>query len=91
MKNVGELQARLSTYERALRNLVNERRELDRKQAVLERDRDRRVTERRELSLKDENNRKIEVYKAYAQYMYDTLCALYLEKRRRRGSSLSRQ
>ena len=91
MKNVGELQARLSTYERALRNLVNERRELDRKQAVLERDRDRRVTERQELSLKDENNRKIEVYKAYAQYMYDTLCALYLEKRRRRGSSLSRQ
>lgn len=80
MKNVGELQARLSTYERALRNLVNERRELDRKQAVLERDRDRRVTERQELSLKDENNRKIEVYKAYAQYMYDTLRALYKEK-----------
>lgn len=80
MKNVGELQARLSNYERALRNLVNERRELDRKQALLERDRDRRVTERQELSLKDENNRKIEVYKAYAQYMYDTLRALYREK-----------
>lgn len=80
MKNVGELQARLSTYERALRGLVNERRELDRKQAILERDRDRRVTERQELSLKDENNRKIEVYKAYAQYMYDTLRTLYKEK-----------
>lgn len=80
MKNVGELQARLSNYERALRNLVNERRELDRKQALLERDKERRVTERQELSLKDENNRKIEVYKAYAQYMYETLRDLYKEK-----------
>lgn len=80
MKNVGELQARLSTYERALRNLTNERRELDRKQALLARDKERRETERKELSLKDENNRKIEVYKAYAQYMYATLSALYKEK-----------
>ena len=80
MKNVGELQARLSNYERALRNLINERRDLDRKQALLERDRDRRMTERQELSLQDENNRKIEVYKTYAQYMYDTLRNLYKEK-----------
>lgn len=80
MKNIGELQARLNTYERALRNLTNERRELDRNQAILEKDRDRRITERQELSLKDENNRKIEVYKAYAQYMYDTLHNLYKEK-----------
>lgn len=68
MKNVGELQARLSTYERAIRNLSVERRDLDRNQALLERDKERRETERKELSLKDENNRKIEVYKAYAQY-----------------------
>lgn len=80
MKNVGELQARLSTYERALRNLSVERRELDRNQALLERDKERRETERKELSLKDENNRKIEVYKAYAQYMYTTLLSLYQEK-----------
>ena len=80
MKNVGELQARLSNYERALRNLSVERRELDRNQALLERDKERRETERKELSLKDENNRKIEVYKAYAQYMYTTLRSLYQEK-----------
>ena len=80
MKNVGELQARLSTYERALRNLSVERRDLDRNQALLERDKERRETERKELSLKDENNRKIEVYKAYAQYMYATLLSLYQEK-----------
>lgn len=80
MKNVGELQARLSNYERALRNLAIERRDLDRNQALLERDKERRETERKELSLKDENNRKIEVYKAYAQYMYETLLALYKEK-----------
>ncbi len=80
MKNVGELQARLSKYERALRNLSVEKRELDRKQVILERDKERRETERKELSLKDDNNRKIEVYKAYAQYMYDILFALYKEK-----------
>ena len=80
MKNVGELQARLSTYERALRNLFVERRELDRNQALLERDKERRETERKELSLKDENNRKIEVYKAYAQYMHTILLSLYQEK-----------
>ena len=89
MKNVGELQARLSTYERALRNLSVERRELDRNQALLERDKERRETERKELSLKDENNRKIEVYKAYAQYMYTTL--LSLRKRKTKpGRNLSK-
>lgn len=80
MKNVGELQANLSKYEKALRDLGNERRDLDRRQGALSKDKERRETERQELSLKDENNRKIEVYKAYAQYMYDTLHALYMEK-----------
>ncbi len=80
MKNVGELQANLSKYEKALRDLGNERRDLDRRQGALSREKERRETERQELSLKDENNRKIEVYKAYAQYMYDTLHALYKEK-----------
>ena len=43
-------------------------------------DGERRETERKELSLKDENNRKIEVYKAYAQYMHTILLSLYQEK-----------
>ena len=41
---------------------------------------ERQDTERKELTLKDESNRKIEVYKAYAEYMYNTLSELYNEK-----------
>ena len=40
----------------------------------------RQETERKELTLKDESNRKIEVYKAYAEYMYNNLSKLYTEK-----------
>ena len=80
MQNVGELQVRLSKYQRALRDLANEKRELTMKYGSLTTEKNRRETERNELTLKDENNRKIEVYKAYAQYMYDTLKALYAEK-----------
>jgi len=80
MKNVGELQVRLSTYQKALRDLANERRELDRRHGNITTNKTRQETERNELTLKDENNRKIEVYKAYAQYMYDTLLALYKDK-----------
>lgn len=80
MQNVGELQVRLSKYQRALRDLANEKRELTMKYGSLTTEKTRRDTERKELTLKDENNRKIEVYKAYAQYMYDTLKAIYAEK-----------
>lgn len=80
MEKVGELQKDLMKYERALRQLREERDSLNREKGGLETSRDRRITERHELTLKDENNRKIEVYKAYAQYMYEVLDSLYKEK-----------
>ncbi|APV43669.1 DNA sulfur modification protein DndD [Dehalogenimonas formicexedens] len=80
MINVGELQKDLMKYEKALRDLQSERDNLNREKGRCEMNRDRRNTERNELSLKDENNRKIEIYKAYAQYMYNILSALYTEK-----------
>ncbi|QSZ28068.1 AAA family ATPase [Aceticella autotrophica] len=80
MEKVGELQKDLIKYEKALRQLSEERDNLNRQKGSFETLRDRRITERNELTLKDENNRKIEVYKAYAQYMYDVLDTLYKEK-----------
>lgn len=80
MEKVGELQKDLMKYERALRQLREERDNLNRQKGSHETTRDRRITERNELTLKDDNNRKIEVYKAYAQYMYDVLDVLYKEK-----------
>jgi DNA sulfur modification protein DndD len=80
MEKVGELQKDLMTYEKALRQLRDERDNLNRQKGSFETSRDRRITERNELTLKDANNRKIEMYKAYAQYMFDNLDNLYKEK-----------
>ena len=90
LKNVGELQARLSNYRRALQQLADERRSLTEKLGGLKQEKNRCETERNELSLKDENNRKIEVYKAYAQYMYDTLNQLYAEKEKETREQLEK-
>lgn len=80
MEKVGELQKQLNNYENVLRRLKSERDDLNQKKGAYETSKERRITERNELTLKDENNRKIEVYKAYAQFMYDTLFSLYNEK-----------
>lgn len=80
MPNIGELQKDLMRYEKMLREVRSERDGLNRQKGGFETSRDRKDTERQELTLKDENNRKIEVYKAYAQYMFDSLDKLYKEK-----------
>ena len=80
MENVGELQKNLMKYERRLRELKDERDSKNQLKGSLEKDKERRITERHELSLKDENNKRIEVYKAYTQYMYDSLNSLYKAK-----------
>lgn len=88
MKNVGELQVRLSKYQKALRDLSSEKAMLNQQVGSLTTEKNRRETERNELTLKDDNNRKIEVYKAYAQYMFDTLKALYSDKERETRTQL---
>lgn len=88
MKNVGELQVRLSKYQKALRDLSSEKAMLNQQVGSLTTEKNRRETERNELTLKDDNNRKIEVYKAYAQYMFDTLKTLYSDKERETRTQL---
>ncbi len=80
MERVGELQEKLMKYEGAIRKFHDERDTLNRKKGSFETLRDRCITGRNELTLKDENNRKIETYKAYAQYMYNVLSELYKNK-----------
>lgn len=77
LEKVGELQAKLSRYEKEVRNLQSEFNSLNVKKGGLLTSRTRCETERGELTLKDENNRKIETFKAYAQYMYDVLLDQY--------------
>jgi DNA sulfur modification protein DndD len=80
MPNVGELQKDLMKYEKISRDLDDEAADLNQQKGVSIKERDRIATERHELTLKDENNRRIETYKAYAQYMYDSIDKLYKEK-----------
>lgn len=80
MENVGELQRELKKYERAFSRLTDERDALNQSKGSKETSRDRCDTERNELALKDENNRKIEIYKAYAQYMYNVLLEQYKQQ-----------
>ena len=73
MQNVGELQSRLGKYTKALSDLKSEKDQLNRQHGSKTTERERRETERKELTLKDENNRRIEVYKASVREIEDTI------------------
>lgn len=63
--------------ENTIRNLNNEIKAKTEQLGALKTKQERQKTERAELSLRDDTNRKIEVYKAYAQCIYDELNAGY--------------
>jgi DNA sulfur modification protein DndD len=83
LDDVGKLQAELTKYEKQRRTLKTERSELDSKKGATETSRDRMETERHELTLKDKNNQRIEIYKAYAQYLYDLISEEYKKEENR--------
>jgi len=80
LESIGNLQKDLMKYEKYSRGLNEERNELNQKIGGYKTSRERSITERSELALKDETNKKIEIYKAYAQYMHDDLYSIYKEK-----------
>ncbi len=80
MQNVSQLQQDLMKYERITRDRRRESSELNAQLGSLTTQKERQETERKTLTLKDESNRKIEIYKAYAEYMYNTLSDLYKKK-----------
>ncbi len=83
MDDVGKLQADLMRYQTQLRKLQSDRVSLSGDKRVKETDRDRAETERDKLTLKDENNRRVMIYKAYAQYMHNSLRSRYAEEEKR--------
>ena len=80
MQNVSQLQQDLMKYEKITRDRKREFADLNSSLGSLNTQKERQETERKELTLKDKSNRKIEIYKAYAEYMYNTLSALYTQK-----------
>ncbi|HHX18423.1 MAG TPA: AAA family ATPase [Clostridium sp.] len=77
MESVSRLQQDLMRYERVIRACEDEKNDLNRQIGAITTKKERAETERAELTLRDEKNRKIEIYKAYAQYMYDELSTIY--------------
>lgn len=80
LESVGALQADLSRYERAIKTLDDEKDDLNLKKGGYSTKMKDLEAARQELANKDATNRKVEIYKAYAQYMFDTLSAQYSEE-----------
>lgn len=77
LESVGGLQSELSRYERTIKLLDDEKDSLNQKKGGAITSHKQLEAERKELANKDSANRKIEIYKAYAQYMFDTLSEQY--------------
>lgn len=80
MLNVGELQKKYAFFNNEVRKLRGERERLLEERGGIATKRDRCETNINELILKDENNRRLARFKAYATYMYRYLYSVYSEK-----------
>lgn len=80
MLNVGELQKKYAFFCNEVRKLRGERDRLLEERGGLVTNKDRCETNINELVLKDENNRRLARFKAYATYMYRYLYSVYSEK-----------
>ena len=80
MLNVGELQKKYAFFNSEVRKLRLERNRLLEERGGIVTNKDRRENKINELVLKDENNRRLARFKAYATYMYRYLYSVYNEK-----------
>lgn len=76
---VRALHAEQQLCEKNIRDLSTEARTKAETLGGLKKSIERKKNDRAELSLRDDNNRKIEVYKAYAQRVYEELNTVYME------------
>jgi len=75
----GRYQLELQMCEKTIRDRTSENNTLMKNKGAIEFKKGLAEAERGKLTLLDETNRKIEVYKAYAQYMYSELQSVYNE------------
>ncbi len=80
MLNVGELQKKYTFYNGEVKKLRSERIRLSEEKGAIETKRERCETSINELVLKDDNNKRVARFKAYATYMYKYLFSVYKEK-----------
>lgn len=80
MLNVGELQKKYMFYNSEVKKLRSERIRLSEEKGAIDTKRERCETSINELVLKDDNNKRVARFKAYATYMYKYLFSVYKEK-----------
>ena len=80
MLNVGELQKKYTFYNEEAKKLTREKENLIEERGGLRTKRERYETQINELVLKDDNNKRIARFQAYANYMYQYLSQAYKEK-----------
>lgn len=80
MKSVSELQKKLDDCNSDIQNLQKEMIELAEKKGVADTNKSRLQSSFDDLALKDDGNKKIAIYKAYATYMYNLLKDDYEKK-----------
>ena len=73
----GRYQQELQLCEKTIRDRTSENNSLRQKKGAIEFKKGQAEADRSKLTLLDQANRKIEIYKAYAQYMYDELQSVY--------------
>ncbi|MBF8984104.1 AAA family ATPase [Lutibacter sp. B2] len=79
IKSVAPFQRELQICEKIIRDRSREKDGLIEQRGSIRTKKERVNTERQALTLRDETNKKVEIYKAYAQYMYDGLEKVYKE------------
>ena len=76
-EKVRAINAEIQLCDETIRKSEEEKRKCDREIGGYTTERDRADSERRNLTLLDERNRKIEIYKAYAERIYSELLEVY--------------
>ncbi len=88
LESVGALQAELSRHEKQVKNLEAEIKLISQEKGSYITNQKMIEAVRKEHANKDKTNQKIEIYKAYANYMYDTLLAAYTAEESRMREQL---
>ena len=83
MLNVGELQKKYTFYKEESKKLKRERNALLEESGGIKTKRERCETESNELALKDDRNKKLAIYHAYATYIYQSIERTYKEEEKK--------
>ena len=82
-ESIGHYQSRLNSYKEDRRKKQNELTKISGDIGRLETERDRQASERDRLALQSDDNKKIAVYKTYAERILEILTDEYSKRRKR--------